>query len=222
VRSFQDAEHELTVVGVVNEAVDWERPRGEQYEIYVPVAQHPRSASDPIALIRSDNPPALLNEVRALLRSVARDIPATVALLDDRIAESAASRRFAMVAIVAFGGISLILAAIGIYGVLAYSVTTRRFEIGVRMALGATSHAILIRTLQGAAAMALAGIVVGAIGTLVATRYIAKLLYGVTPSDPTAYVAGAGLLLTAALLGAYGPARRASRVDPISAIRGEA
>ena len=222
VRSLQDAEHELTVVGVVNEAVDWERPRGTQYEIYVPVEQHPRSASDPIALIRSDNPAALLNEVRTTLRTVARDIPATVALLDDRIAESAASRRFAMVAIVAFGSIALILAAIGIYGVLAYSVTTRRFEIGVRMALGATSDAILVRTLKGAATMALAGIVAGAIGTLVATRYIAKLLYGVTPSDPTAYLAGAALLLIAALLGAYGPARRASRVDPLSAIRGEA
>ena len=140
----------------------------------------------------------------------------------NRIAESAASRRFATVAIVAFGAIALILAAVGIYGVLAYTVTTRRFEIGVRMALGATSTAILVRTMRGAAAMAAIGIVVGAIGTLLATRSIARLLYGVTPSDPSAYVAGGVLLLLAALAGAYGPARRASRVDPLLSIRGDA
>jgi putative ABC transport system permease protein len=222
VRSFQDMNHELTVVGVVNEAVDWSSPRGSQYEIYVPLAQHPNSQADPVALIRSDNPRALLNPVRSALRETARDIPATVALLDDRVAETAASRRFAMVAIASFAAIALILAAIGIYGVVAYSVTTRRFEIGVRMALGATSDTILVRTMSGAAAMALSGVVGGVIGTLIATRYIAKLLYGVKPSDPWAYVAGAALLIAAALLGAYAPARRASRVDPLLAIRGEA
>jgi putative ABC transport system permease protein len=207
---------------VAKEAVDWESPRGVQYEIYVPLTQHPRSNADPIALLRSDNPAALLNDVRASLRATAHDIPATVALLDDRIAESAASRRFAMVAIVAFGAIALILAAIGIYGVLAYSVTTRRFEIGVRMALGATPRAILVRTMSGAAPIARVGIVAGAVGARIGTRYIARLLYGVTPSDPSAYVAGGLLLLGAALLGAYAPARRASRVDPLLAIRGEA
>jgi len=221
VRSNQDPDHELNIVGVVNEAVDWGQPRGSQYEIYVPFAQHPNWQHDPIAFLRSDTPAAIVNEVRATLRTNARDIPATVALLDDRIASTAASRRFAMVAMVAFGGIALVLAAIGIYGVLAYTVTTRRFEIGVRMALGATSDAILRRTLGGAAVMALTGIVAGAAGAFVATRYIAKLLYGVTPSDPTAYLAGAVLLLVAALLGAYAPARRASRVDPLLAIRGE-
>jgi ABC-type antimicrobial peptide transport system permease subunit len=127
-----------------------------------------------------------------------------------------------MVAIVAFGAIALILASIGVYGVLAYTVTTRRFEIGVRMALGATSSSIMRHVLAGAAAMAMSGVLVGAIGALGATRYIAKLLYGVRPSDPVAYLVGAVLLLTAALLGAYAPARRASRVDPLSAIRGEA
>jgi predicted permease len=222
VRSNQDPDHELRVVGVVNEAIDWTVPRGSQYEIYVPVAQHPSHQSDPIAFLRSDNPRAVLREARTALRETARDIPATVALLDDRIAESAASRRFATVAIVAFGAIALILAAVGIYGVLAYTVTTRRFEIGVRMALGATSTAILVRTMRGAAAMAAIGIVVGAIGTLLATRSIARLLYGVTPSDPSAYVAGGVLLLLAALAGAYGPARRASRVDPLLSIRGDA
>ena len=221
-RSNQDADHELSVVGVVNEAVDWTLPRGSQYEIYVPFAQHPNWQHDPIAFLRSDAPASVVNEVRTTLRTNARDIPATIALLDDRIASTAASRRFAMVAMVAFGGIALVLAAIGIYGVLAYTVTTRRFEIGVRMALGATSDAILRRTLAGAAVMALTGIVIGAVGAFVASRYIAKLLYGVTPSDPTAYLAGAALLLIAALLGAYAPARRASRVDPLLAIRGEA
>ncbi|HEY4307059.1 MAG TPA: ABC transporter permease [Gemmatimonadaceae bacterium] len=222
VRSNQDVEHELSVVGVVNEAVDWTQPRGSQYEIYVPFAQHLTWLHDPIAIFRSDTPTAIIAEVRSAIRANAPDIPATVALLDSRVAATAASRRFAMVAIVAFGAIALILASIGIYGVLAYTVTTRRFEIGVRMALGATSHAILRRTLGSAAMMALSGIGVGVVGALLATRYIAKLLYGVTPSDPVAYAAGAILLLAAALLGAYAPARRASRVDPLSAIRGEA
>jgi putative ABC transport system permease protein len=221
-RSNQDPNHEFYVVGVANEAVNWAYPRGVQHEVYVPFAQHPEWQHDPIAFIRGDAPATLVTEVRASLRANARDVPATVARLDDRVAATAASRRFAMVAIVAFGGIALILAAIGVYGVLAYTVTTRRFEIGVRMALGATSDAILRNTLGGAAAMAMWGIVAGAVGALGATRYIAKLLYGVTPSDPAAYLAGAGLLLVAALLGAYAPARRASQVDPLSAIRGEA
>ena len=221
--SNQDPDHELTIVGVVNEAVDWNAPRGSQYEIYVPFAQHPNWQHDPIAFLRSDTPAAVINEVRATLRATARDIPATVALLDDRIAATAASRRFAMVAIVAFGGIALVLAAIGIYGVLAYTVTTRRFEIGVRMALGATSDAILRRTLarrrrDGADRHRRRNR--GGRSSRRATS--AKLLYGVTPLDPTAYLAGAVLLLVAALLGAYAPARRASRVDPLMAIRGEA
>lgn len=221
VRSNQDVKHQLTVVGVVPEAVNWRLPRGSQYEIYVPFAQHPDWQHDPIAFVRTDNPTAMIAAVRATLRATARDIPASVALLDDRIAATAASRRFAMMAIVAFGTIALLLAAIGIYGVLAYSVTTRRFEIGVRMALGATSTSILRRTLTGAAALAFSGIAVGSLAALLAMRYIATLLYGVTTSDPRAYLAGAALLLIAALLGAYAPARRASRVDPLSAIRGE-
>jgi len=221
-RSNQDVDHLLTIVGVVSEARNWSMA-GPQNELYVPAAQHENWQSDPIAFIRVDRDTrGAAASIERLLRANARDIPAKVALLDDRVAATAASRRFAMVAMLAFGGIALLLAAVGIYGVLAYSVTSRQMEIGVRMALGATAVSILRRSLGGAAAMACAGVVAGLLASLAATRSLRSLLYGVTPFEPVAYVAAATLLLGAALFGAYVPARRASRVDPAIAIRGDA
>src|SRR5262249_49616624 len=122
--------------------------------------------------------------IERFLRSSARDVPAKVALLDDRIAATAASRRFAMLAMLTFGSIALVLAAIGIYGVLAYSVTSRQMEIGVRMALGASAVSILRRSLGSAALMASAGVIAGLLTALAATQSLRSLLYGVSPFEP--------------------------------------
>jgi hypothetical protein len=213
----------LTVVGVVPEASNWSMTRGSQYEIFVPLAQQPRSVQGQlIAVVRTASAPAgMIPVVRAKLRELLPYSAAQLGTIDERIARSAADRRFAMLALLAFGAIALLLAAVGIYGVVWYVVTTRTREIGVRMALGATSRLIERQVLAGAATMAIGGIVVGIIGGVVGTRYLQASLYGVSRLDPSTYAIGAGLALIATLAGAYAPARRSSRIDPMTAIRAE-
>jgi putative ABC transport system permease protein len=213
----------MTVVGVVTEASSWTMPRGSQNEIFIPLAQQPNAEparGQLVATIRTVGEPALLTgPVRDRLRVLAPDSPAQLSTLETRIARSAADRRFAMLALTAFGGIALVLAMIGIYGVVSYTVVTRTREIGIRMALGAAPSVVRSEVLRGAASMALLGIAGGTIAALFATRYLEGSLYGISRRDPTAFLAAGTILLLAALVGAYVPARRSSRVDPLVAIR---
>jgi ABC-type antimicrobial peptide transport system permease subunit len=215
----------MTVVGVVREASSWAMPRGSQNEIFVPLAQQPNAEPlrmQLVATVRTQGDPvALMPVVRDRLRALVPESPATLSTLEQRIASSAADRRFAMFALSAFGVIALLLAGIGIYGVMSYTVVTRTREIGVRMALGAAPGVVRAEVLRGAALMTLGGIAAGTIAGLFATRYLEASLYGISRRDPVAYLVAGGVLLAAALLGAYVPARRSSRVDPLLAIRGE-
>jgi putative ABC transport system permease protein len=213
----------LVVVGVVAEASSWTMPRGGQNEIFTPLAQHPGNLEGRIvAVIRSTGrTDDLMPLVRARLRTLLPEMPAKLGTVEEGIARSAADRRFAMFALTVFAGIALVLAAIGIYGTMAYTVAIRTHEIGVRMALGATPRGVRMRILGDAAGMALGGIA-GGIGVgVLATRYLQSTLYGVSHVDALAYASGALVLLLAALLGAYVPARRSSRVDPMVVIRSE-
>ena len=214
----------LTVVGVVTEASSWTMPRGSQHEIFVPLAQHLTSTQGQlVAVLRtSGEAQALVPAVRTRLRQLLPTSPAQIGTMDERIARSAADRRFAMISLLVFGGIAVCLAGVGIYGVIWYIVTTRTHEIGVRLALGATAAMIQREVLRGAAVMALGGIVVGALGGVFATRYLQSTLYGVSRLDPSMYVVGATIALVATLLGALMPARRTSRIDPMISLRGEA
>ncbi len=213
----------LTVVGVAAEASLWSMPRGEQNEIYVPLAQHPtRTEGQLVAFIRTTRDAgALIPSVRARLHEVAPTLPAKFGTLDERIARSAADRKFATVALTIFGGIALVLAAIGIYGTMSYTVAARTHEIGVRMALGATPFQVKAAELTDAGTVALSGIVVGLSVGFVASRFVESTLYGVTRVDPTAYATAAAIVFAAALIGAYVPSRRSSRVDPLRALRAE-
>jgi putative ABC transport system permease protein len=215
----------MTVVGVVAEASSWTMARGDQNEIYIPLAQQPNAEparQQLVATIRaSGDPKALVPVLRDRLRTLAPDSPARIALLEERIQKSAADRRFAMFALTAFGITALVLAGIGIYGVVSYTVVTRTREIGIRMALGAAPGVVRAEVMRGAASMALGGIAAGTIASLFATRYLESSLYGISRRDPAAFLAGGAILLAAALLGAYIPARRSSRVDPLLAIRGD-
>ena len=215
----------MTVVGVVREASSWTMPRGGQNELYVSLAQQPNAEPvrmQLIATVRAHGDPAtLMPIVRDRLRTLVPGSPATLSTLEQRIATSAADRRFAMFTLSVFGVIALVLAGIGIYGVVSYTVVTRTREIGIRMALGAAPGVVRSEVLRGAALMALGGIAAGTIGGLFATRYLEASLYGISRRDPIAYLVGGGVLLAAALLGAYVPARRSSRVDPLLAIRGD-
>jgi putative ABC transport system permease protein len=132
-----------------------------------------------------------------------------------------ADRRFTLILVGVFAALALILASIGIYGVISYSVAQRTREIGIRMALGASQRQVLQMVVGGGAKLAALGIVIGAAGALGLTQFIRSFLYGVSPSDPLTF-AGISLILgSVALLASYVPARRAMKVDPNTALRYE-
>lgn len=132
-----------------------------------------------------------------------------------------AARRQSMTLLSGFAGLALVLASLGIYGVLSYAVAQQTREIGVRMSLGATPGGILVRLMRRGLLLAGLGLVIGLGGTLVAGRYISALLYEVNPQDPTTMIAVSTILMVVALAACLVPAWRASRVDPIIALRSE-
>ncbi|MDQ6886567.1 MAG: ABC transporter permease [Gemmatimonadota bacterium] len=213
----------LTVVGVAAEASSWMMPPGLQNEIYVPVAQHPKSAVGQLFVIvrTASDPRAVVPAARETVRQILPGAPTLYGTMDERIARTAADRRFAMLALTAFGAIALALAAVGIYGVIWYIVSARTREIGIRMALGATAHTVRSAVLQSAALMAIPGIVVGVLGSALATRYLQSVLYGVSRLDVRVYAGGAAITIVTAMAAAFVPARRSSRVDPMIAMRAE-
>ncbi|MGH9739325.1 MAG: ADOP family duplicated permease [Candidatus Acidiferrales bacterium] len=144
-----------------------------------------------------------------------------VETMSQRVAESVSQQRFAAILLGLFAGLAVILAAVGIYGVTAYAVTTRTHEIGIRMALGAQPKRILRDVLGNVGKMALGGIALGLVASIALTRFMASMLFGVSATDPLTFAAVVAVLLTMALLACYIPARRAMRVDPMVALRHE-
>jgi putative ABC transport system permease protein len=158
--------------------------------------------------------------LRAAVAELDKDQPlGVIRSLDDLIAGSVAPRRLNLVLIVGFAAVALTLTAFGLYGVMAYLVAQRTREIGVRMALGATRSSVLQLVLRQAGVMALAGIAIGLVGALALTRFLATLLFGVTTTDPIVYAGVAALLGIVALLAVAIQSARATRVDPLTALR---
>ena len=135
--------------------------------------------------------------------------------------ENIASPKFNSVLLGVFGGLALVLAAIGIYGVLSYTVTQRTYEIGLRMALGASQANVLKMVITQALKLTGLGIVLGVVGALIATRALTSMLFHISRTDPVTYVSIAAILGGVALLASYMPARRAMQVDPMAALRNE-
>jgi putative ABC transport system permease protein len=172
-----------------------------------------RAARDPDALVPAINEALRTLEPRSAITSLAP--------LTRIVSNSLAAPRFYAAALGTFAGVALVLAAIGLYGLLSYSVAQRTREIGVRMALGAPRRGILALVLGQGAVLGSVGVVAGLAGAFGVTRYLSSLLFGITPLDPATFVAVALVFAGVALFASYVPARRATGVDPLVALRSE-
>jgi len=173
-------------------------------------------------LIRAANVSALVSAMRQAIWKYDPEVTvARVKTLDAQLTDSLATERFETMVLLSFGAAALLLAMLGIYGVLSYSVATRSQEIGVRMAFGATRGSIYALTFAEAGAPVFTGVIAGLAGSVVAGRAIQKLLFGIQAVDPPVILMVTGLFLLSALAAAFFPARRAASVDPMQALRSE-
>lgn len=212
------------VVGVVDDVKNagLERPTGT--ELYLPYqqAQGMGENSAYIAVRTSGDPSAVVSEVRHVVQSLDPTLPLAHIRSMESVMSAAQSRpRFLALLLTLFSIVALTLAAVGIYGVISYSVAQRTREFGVRMALGAQRGDVLRLVLGQGMTLALTGVGAGGIAALGLTRFIASLLYGVKPTDPVTFALVSVLLVAVALLACFIPARRATRIDPMTALRYE-
>jgi putative ABC transport system permease protein len=210
----------VTVIGVVGDIHDDSLAGEHDAVIYRPLAQ---TVTDAVTLIiRTQLPLAqLAPTVEAAVRSVDAGVPVSrIRRLDDVVAQSTATPRHTMILLTAFAAIALILGAIGVYGTLALWVNEHRREIGVRIALGATTRQVVTLVLTRGLAFAALGIVGGLVATVLVTRAVRSLLYGVSATDPATLGLVILILLAATVVASYVPARRAARTDPVRTLRG--
>jgi predicted permease len=212
----------LTIVGVVGDARNSSLEASPRPTVYVNYRQRPQSAERVAVVMRSGLPPSgIISAAREVVRNIDPDVPPRFRTLGEVFSSSLATRRFNLILVVAFAGTALLLAVAGTYGVMAYSVTRRTREIGVRMAIGAAAGDVLRLVLGQGMWTTGIGVAIGIGGALALTRTMQSLLFGVSPTDPLT-VGGVTLLLASvSLLACYIPARRATRVDPIVALRYE-
>lgn len=207
------------VIGVVNDVRQWgltHKPVPEAYEAYT-------GDSILFVVLHTSRPAAgLTTEVRRALGQIDASLPLfSVRTMDQVIGDNAQGQQFLSLLVGAFAGLAVLLAAVGIYGVLSYAVTERTREIGIRMSLGASQRRVLAQVILEGMRLAVAGFAVGMVGALAAGRVLASLLHEVKPGDPAIFAVTAGFLTTVALLACYLPARRAARLDPMTALRDE-
>lgn len=170
----------------------------------------------------SSDPESMIAAVRDQILKIDKDMPVSnIAMMEQLVSESVAGRRFSMLLLNIFAAMALTLALIGIYGVMSYTVTQNTKEIGIRMALGAETRDVLKLVVGQGLALAVIGIGVGVAGAFALTRFMSALLFGVSPTDPFTFTGVAATLLFVAMLACYIPARRATKVDPIMALRQE-
>jgi putative ABC transport system permease protein len=222
---FADPKVWATIIGVVEDTKNagMDKPAGP--ELYLPshqIAQFGLS-TDMNFVVRSDGDPrAVASSIRAVIREVDPSLPVYgLSPMSEVVAKSMVQPRFLSLLLATFSGIALFLAAIGIYGVMAYSVAQRTQEIGVRMALGAQRQHVLRLIFSQGFVLLMIGVVIGLGGAFALTRLLRTLLFEITPTDPLTYSGVVALLIIVAFLACYVPARRATKVDPLVALRYE-
>jgi putative ABC transport system permease protein len=216
------------IVGVVGHVKQYALNEEGRVEIYRPWTQiTPKFKAEfaramDMIVKTSGDPTPLIGPIRQEIYAIDRDQPISqVQTLDDKLGESVAPQRFTLFLLGIFGAIALSLASAGIYGVMSYAVSNRTHEIGVRMALGARQVDVLKLIVRQGMSLVVIGVVIGLAGALVTTRLVSSLLFNVSPRDPFIFGAATAALAIVALLACYIPARRATKVDPLVALRYE-
>lgn len=212
-----------TIIGIVGDTKQYGVMERTPAQVYEPYRQHRYfGAVSAIVRVTDGDPASLAPDLRSIMRSIDPQLPlARVRSMQDVLSESVGPQRFSAVLIALFGAAALLLAAIGLYGVMAYLVGQRTQEFAIRIAHGATRTAILRLVLVNGAATVLIGTAIGVVGALLLRRLLAGLLFGVSATDPLTYAAVAIVLVGVALAASLVPALRATRVDPIVALRAE-
>ncbi len=214
-----------TIVGVVADVRQMGMDAPVKAEMYIPyrqIATHPWYAPRDLIIRAAGDPANLVAAARACVRSVDPNQPiANISTMEKLLDEEAAPRSLAVMLVSAFAGLALLLASLGIYGVLSFFVAQQTPEIGIRMALGADQRVILGMILKKGMSWALLGIAIGAAASFALTRLMQSLLFGISATDPLTFIALASLLAAVAALACWMPARRAMKVDPMVALRYE-
>jgi ABC-type lipoprotein release transport system permease subunit len=207
------------IVGVSRQVTEAAGERERAVEIYVPIAQNPWFSAS-LAVRTAGDPMSYVAAVKAAIARVDKDQPVTrIRTMEEVAAEATSQPRFRAELVGLFAVLALLLAAVGIFGVLAFSVGQRAREFGIRVALGARSRDVLRLVLSGALKMTGAGVTIGLVAAALLTRLLGTLLFDVQPIDPMTFAGTAGVLGAAALLACALPAWRATRVDPAVTLR---
>jgi len=221
-KSNAEAENQPSeIIGVVGDVHQLGLDTAPEPTVYWPHAELVMSGMT--VLVRTSNDPlALLSTIRNQLQQLDPELPmAAVTTMDQLLADSLSRSRFTMLLLGIFAVVALVLAAVGIYGLIAYSVTQRTQELGIRIALGAQRRDVLRLVLVQGTRLTLLGVAIGVLAALTLSRLLGTLLFGVSATDPLTFAGVAGLLAVVALLACFIPARRATRVDPLVALRYE-
>jgi putative ABC transport system permease protein len=212
----------IQVVGVVKDVRQFELNAEPRPQMYLTYRQAGFFDSRDLVVKTDVDPASMAATVRKAVWEIDKDQPVSnIQTMDEILADSIARQRFSMLLLAIFAAVALVLAGVGIYGVMSYSVAQRTHEIGIRMALGAQTGAVLKLAVGYGMKLVIAGIAIGLIAAFALTRVMSTLLFGVTATDPTTFTLISLLLIAVAVLASYVPARRATRVNPIIALRYE-
>jgi putative ABC transport system permease protein len=212
----------LTIVGVVGDVREDSLEKPPSPAIYVNYRQRPQATYHFTVLMRTvADASIVIPSARAIVHELDPTVPPTFGTFTQVLASSLKSRRFNLLLVGAFGSAALLLAVVGLYGVMAYAVTRRTSEFGIRMALGAPAGHIRSIVLKQGFMIATTGVAIGVLAALAMTRILRSFLFGLSATDPVTFAGAAALLIIVALLASYIPARRATKVDPVEALRCE-